>query len=316
MLISEVHYKRLAKLGKTITELASNQHGEITKQKIQELRESIIFEVQSYEALLCKYQLQVKANRAEIEYYNEEMASCKQRVIKLLERSEKLTEKLKLEQIKRDNNVEYSRYVEEFNKPKKYSILKTDLERVDSKTLEMLDKMYSRISDSINRNTENTENDEIELALDDDYEKDDSPLPTSSSKTDQYEIKLAILDLSRAESALQNQELKHEISALMRQLIKYKEAWDERREIFNRLKEGQLNDLKVYLENKRYHSPSESKDHDSDSKTSRNTNSNAHYERPYAEVSESGNNELNYGDSSRGTTSKKADDGDLEMGGT
>lgn len=243
------------------------------------------------------------------------MASCKQRVIKLLERSEKLTAKLKQEQIKRDNNVEYSKYAEEFGKPKKFSILKTDLERVDSKTLEMLDRMHTRISDTINKSPE-AGKEEMDLTSDDDYEKDDSPLHTSSNRTDQYEIKLAILDVSRAESAVQNQELKQEIAALMEELIKYKEVWNERREIFDKLKEGQLNDLKAYLESNRYHSTSESKDHDNDSRASRGSGSHSYNERSHTEAPESGNNELNYGDSSRGTTAKRYDDGDLEMGGT
>lgn len=176
-----------------------------TKEQIQDLRELILLETEAYKAMLKKLQLQANANQQEIQYYRKEMQLSEQKISRLSGKTKNLQHKLQTAELKRSNNEEYSKIVDEFLKPRKINIKKKHLD-YDS---------YEGLS--IQKNKE-------KISLD--------MKQKINSDSDPYEVKLVILDTSRKDFILQNQHLKSEISDLEVLQSIYHNIWDQRKKNF------------------------------------------------------------------------------------
>lgn len=122
--------------------------------------------------MLKKLQLQLKANDSEIRHYNNEMSLSKQKIQRLSVRTQLLQNKLAQEQLQRERNEQYSKFVEDFSKPRKFTL-----------------------------------------------PEDSEPF-------------LAVLNSSRKESEIENENLEAEIQELESIQSMYQEVWNKRKQSF------------------------------------------------------------------------------------
>lgn len=164
--------------------------------------------------MLMKLRLQSNSNEKEINHYECEMKLSDQKIQRLSMRTRVLQQRLAQAEIQRRQNEEYSKFVDDMMKPRKFNIKKSDLDY-----------------ESFEGREDKEKHEDLQL---------ETPL---NNNNEACEIKLAVLNYSRKQAMIENNNLKIEISELESLKTMHEELWNQRKNYFKKITE-ELNEFR------------------------------------------------------------------------